>query len=172
MKALDAMVAEIDGEASNEGDASAEGSASAAQTANAPETAGNVSAETNGPETGPETDEIVSAETSDDEPVTVTESTVPRRIGHALRIRDGCCRFPGCGQPPAVDHLSAVRERAERYGKRAAATGRARRSGRRDRCDDGGYGLARRTYGLFHRHRVAIAQRWGGGLKVSIGIEC
>ena len=24
--------------------------------------------------------------------------TVPRRIGHALRIRDGGCRYPGCGQ--------------------------------------------------------------------------
>ena len=311
VKALDAMAAEI------------EADAAAAETANGPEPAGNVSAETfgpntgpeSGPETGPETDEFVSAETSGGEPESVTESpapkrtgratalvhiaehylatggsgarpltsseayqvfvhvnandagpdnringahtcytddrrclaphvvrqlacdasrrtvlenergevlnigrrsrTVPRRIGHALRVRDGGCRFPGCGQrrwtdahhirhwadggetslenlvtlcryhhrslhrgayriehgkdgtlvfmdargqPHAVDRLPAVRERPERYRKRATATGRARRSGRRDRRDDGGYGLGRRTYGLLHRHRVAIAQ--------------
>ena len=29
--------------------------------------------------------------------------TVPRRIGHALRIRDGGCRFPGCGQSRWTD---------------------------------------------------------------------
>ena len=155
--------------------------------------------------------------------------TVPRRIGHALRVRDGGCRFPGCGQsrwtdahhirhwadggetslenlvtlcryhhrslhreeygiehskengtlifldgrgqPHAVDHLPAVREREERYGKSATATCRARRSGRRDRRNDGGYRLARRTYGLFHGHRVAIAQGWGGDLKVPIGLR-
>ena len=86
VKALDAMVAEIDGEASAQGDAAAEGDASTAQTANALEMAGNVSAETNGPVTGPETDENVSAETSGGEPVTETEGPAPRRTGRATAL--------------------------------------------------------------------------------------
>ena len=87
VKALDAMVAEIDGDASA---AKNEADARAAETAHEPEPAGNVSAETydpkTGPETGPETDENVSAETSGDGPVTVTESPAPRRTGRATAL--------------------------------------------------------------------------------------
>ena len=82
LKALDAMVAEIDAEAA------------AAETANEPEPAGHVSAETIGPEKGaetdaeigPETDKNVSAETSADEPATVTESPIPVRTGRATAL--------------------------------------------------------------------------------------
>ena len=78
LKALDAMVAEIDGEAA------------AAETANEPEPAGHVSAETKtqeiSPETGPETDGNVSAETSGGEPATVTESPIPVRTGRATAL--------------------------------------------------------------------------------------
>ena len=74
LKALDAMVAEIDAEAA------------AAETANEPEPAGNVSAETTDPETDPETDKNVSAETSGDEPATVTESQIPVRTGRATAL--------------------------------------------------------------------------------------
>ena len=79
VKALDAMVAEIDGDASA---AKNEADARAAETAHEPEPAGNVSAETN----DPETDENVSAETSGDGPVTVTESPAPRRTGRATAL--------------------------------------------------------------------------------------
>ena len=78
LKALDAMVAEIDAEAS------------AAETANEPEPAGHVSAETKtqeiSPETGPETDGNVSAETSGGEPESVTESPAPKRTGRATAL--------------------------------------------------------------------------------------
>ena len=57
LKALDAMVAEIDAEAA------------AAETANEPEPAGHVS-----------------AETSADEPATVTESPIPVRTGRATAL--------------------------------------------------------------------------------------
>ena len=87
VKALDAMVAEIDGAAvAGKTDADA----AAAETANEPEPAASVSAETNGPETDPETDpeteENVSAETSADEPATVTESPIPVRTGRATAL--------------------------------------------------------------------------------------
>ena len=83
VKALDAMVAEIDAEAVA---GKTEPDAAAAETANEPEPAASVSAETNGPETDPETDENVSAETSADESATVTESPIPVRTGRATAL--------------------------------------------------------------------------------------
>ena len=86
VKALDAMVAEIDADAA------------AAETANEPELAGNVSAETNDPktgaktdaetdaQTGPETDENVSAETSGDEPESAAVDPTPKRTGRATAL--------------------------------------------------------------------------------------
>ena len=83
LKALDAMVAEIDAEAAA---GKTEADAAAGETVNEPVPAGNVSAETNGPETGPETDGNVSAETSADEPATATESPAPKRTGRATAL--------------------------------------------------------------------------------------
>ena len=95
VKALDAMVAEIDGEAAA---AEIEADEAAAETAHVPEPAGNVSAETydpetgpeagpeTGPETGPEPAENVSAETSGDGAAIATESTAPKRTGRATAL--------------------------------------------------------------------------------------
>ena len=96
LKALDAMVAEIDAEAAaakTDADAAApktDADAAAVETANEPDRAGHVSAETNGSATGPTTDPTtdgsVSAETSGDEPVTEAENTAPMRTGRATAL--------------------------------------------------------------------------------------
>ena len=100
LKALDAMVAEIDAEAAagkTEADAAApktDADAAAVETANEPDRAGHVSAETNGSATGPTTDpttgpataENVSAETSGDGAVTVTVTPTPMRTGRATAL--------------------------------------------------------------------------------------
>ena len=96
LKALDAMVAEIDAEAvagKTEPDAAApktDADAAAVETANEPDREGHVSAETKtqeiGLETDPTTDENVSAETSADEPATATESPIPVRTGRATAL--------------------------------------------------------------------------------------